>query len=113
MRSTRPDLEVPPTGTEPETAPPTGPAHLAGSMVRGVALVVLLLLVVPAVVVNGDRLAVPVIALMVLAEIAIAVAAMVYWLVTVGAPAPWLARRLRMTPDRFLIGGARCSWSAP
>ena len=60
MTSTRPDLEVPPTGTEPETAPPTGPPHLAGSMVRGVVLVVLLLLVVPAVVVNGDRLAVPV-----------------------------------------------------
>ena len=26
---------------------------------------------------------------------------------TVGAPAPWLARRLRLTPDRFLIGGRR------
>ena len=104
MTSTPPDLEAPPVDREPEPATPTGPSHVVGSLVRGVVLVVLVLIVAPAVIVDGDRLAVPVIALMVLAEIVIAVLAIVYWFATVGAPAPWLARRLRLTPDRFLIG---------
>lgn len=77
--------------------------HLAGTMVRGVILVIIVLLIVPAVIVNGDRLAEPAVTLVLLAEIAIVVATLTYWLVTVGAPAQWFARRLRMTPDRFLI----------
>jgi membrane-associated phospholipid phosphatase len=96
------DLEAPPDDA-PEPTPSGGPAHLAGSMVRGVVLVILLLLVVPAVIVNSDQLAEPGVGLVLLGEIAVVVATLTYWLVTVGAPAQWFARRLRMTPDRFLI----------
>jgi membrane-associated phospholipid phosphatase len=80
--------------------------HLTGTVVRAVVLVLLVVVFVPAIIVTGDRLAVPSIALMVLGEIAVVVCTMTYWLVTVGAPAPWLARRLRLTPDRLLLGAA-------
>jgi undecaprenyl-diphosphatase len=95
------ELEAP--SDAPEPTPAGSPPHLAGTMVRGVILVVLLLLVVPAIIGSGDRLAEPGVMLVLLAEILVVVATLVYWLVTVGAPAPWLARRLRVTPDRFLI----------
>jgi len=88
----------------PEPTPPGGsPAHLAGTLLRGVLIVILLLLVVPAVIVNADRLAEPGVGFVILAEIAVVVATLTFWIVTVGAPAPWLTRRLRMTPDRVLI----------
>jgi membrane-associated phospholipid phosphatase len=84
----------------------TEDSHLTGTVVRAIVLVLLLVVVVPAIIANGDHLAVPSIALMVLGEIVVVVCAMTYWLVTVGAPAPWLAKRLRLTPDRLLLGVA-------
>jgi membrane-associated phospholipid phosphatase len=92
------DLEAPGTETEVENS------HLTGSVVRAIALVLLIVVIAPAIIVNGDRLAVPAVALVLLGEILVVIAAMTYWLLTVGAPALWLARRLRLTPDRLLIG---------
>ena len=83
-----------------------------GSIVRALLLVVLVLVVVPAVVIAGEVLAVPAVALMLLAVIAVAIVGLVYWLATVGAPAGWLARRLRLTPDRFLIVAAATAGAA-
>jgi len=84
----------------------TQDSHLTGTVVRAIVLVLLIVVIVPAIIVSGDRLAVPSVALMVLGEIAVMVCTMTYWLVTVGAPAPWLAKRLHITPDRFLIAVA-------
>jgi len=91
------DLESPRTEAEVEST------HLTGSIVRAIALVLLIVVIAPAIIVNGDRLAVPAVALVLLAEILVVITAMTYWLLTVGAPAPWLARRLHVTPDRLLI----------
>jgi membrane-associated phospholipid phosphatase len=96
------ELAAPPDAPEPT---PSGgsPAHFAGTIVRLVILVILALIVVPAVIANGDHFAAPGPTLVILAEIAVIVATMVYWLATVGMPSQWLTRRLRLTPDRFLI----------
>ncbi len=80
--------------------------NLGGSIVRGVVLVVLAAVVVPAVVTNGDVLAVPVVAIAVLAALAVAMLGLAHWLLTVGAPAPWVARRLRLPPDRLVLVAA-------
>jgi membrane-associated phospholipid phosphatase len=80
--------------------------HLAGSIVRAIILIALVVVVAPAVVADGDVLAMPAVALVLLAAIAVAVVGLVYWLVTVGAAAGWLARHARLSPDRVVIGGA-------
>src|ERR1700674_908600 len=78
--------------------------HRAGSIVRGIVLVALVVVVAPAVVADGDVLAMPAVALVGLAAIAVAVVGLVYWLVTVGAPAGWVTRRAHGTWDRCVIG---------
>ena len=98
-------LEVP---TELEVAPVDDPRdrHVAGSIVRGVVLVVLIVVIAPAIVRGGDVLAFPGVALPLLVALVVAVVSLTYWLATVGAPADWLARNLRLTPDRFVIATA-------
>lgn len=80
--------------------------RVPATVVRVVLLLVLALVVAPAVVADGDALAVPAVALVLLAGIAVAIVGLVYWLVTVGVPAQWVARRLHATPDRVVIAGA-------
>ncbi|HTD51192.1 MAG TPA: hypothetical protein VK771_11360, partial [Acidimicrobiia bacterium] len=74
--------------------------HLVGSIVRGIVLAALVVVVAPAVVADGDVLAMPAVALVGLAAIAVAVVGLVYWQLTVGWSAGWLARRAHLTPDR-------------
>ena len=80
--------------------------HVPGSIVRGVLLLALVLLVAPAVVADGDALAVPAVALMLLAAICVAVVGLAYWLATSGALAGLLAGRLRLTRDRIAVAMA-------
>jgi membrane-associated phospholipid phosphatase len=77
--------------------------HVPGSIVRGILLIALVTIVAPAVVATGDTLAVPSVALVLLAAIAVAVVGLLYWLVTVGALAGWAARSLELTPDRVAV----------
>ena len=77
--------------------------HVPGSIVRGVLLIALVGIAAPAVVAGGDVLAVPAVALVLLAAIAVAVVGISYWLVTVGALAGVAARSLRLTPDRITV----------
>src|SRR5689334_7212443 len=77
-----------------------------GTIVRIVVLALLVAVVVPAVIANGDALAVPVVALLALAATAVVVGALVYGLLTDGVVGQWLARRARFTPDAVLCGGA-------
>jgi undecaprenyl-diphosphatase len=83
-----------------------GRGVLWGTIVRGVLLVLLVAVVAPALVANGDALAVPVVALAALGATAVAVAGLGYWLLTAGAPGRWLARHARLTSDRLLCGAA-------
>jgi len=80
--------------------------HLAGTILRVVAFVALVVVVVPAVVADGDVLAVPAVALVALVEIAVWAVGLVYWLVTVGGPGRWLTRRTGVTSDRAVVAGA-------
>ena len=77
-----------------------------GTIVRIVVLVVLLAVVVPVLVANGDALAVPVVTLATLGATAVMVAGLGFWLLTRVAVGQWLARRLHFTPNAVLCGGA-------
>jgi undecaprenyl-diphosphatase len=80
-----------------------GSLHVPGSIIRGALLAGLAVVVAPAVVADGDALAVPAVALVLLAAIAVAIVGLGFWLVTVGAPAGFVTRRLRLTRDRILV----------
>ena len=77
-----------------------------GTIVRIVALALLLAVVVPVLIANGDELAVPVVALVGLGTTAVMVAGLAYWLLTNGIVGQWLARRAHLTPNAVLCGGA-------
>src|SRR5258705_12680131 len=77
-----------------------------GTIVRVVVLVLLVAVVVPALIANGDALAVPVVALAALGATAVMVTGLVYWLLTKGIAGQWLARRAHVTPNAVLGGGA-------
>jgi len=77
-----------------------------GTIVRIVVLALLVAVVVPALIANGDALAVPVVALAALAATAVIVVGLVYWLLTRGIAGQWLARRAHVTPNAVLGGGA-------
>src|SRR4051794_17238410 len=76
------------------------------STIRAVVLVVLLVVVAPAIVRDGDVLASPAVALMLLGATAVAILASVYSLATIGPVAAWLSNRLRLTADRLLLAAA-------
>jgi len=77
-----------------------------GSVIRAVLLVVLAVVVAPAVVTDGDALAVPSVALVLLAGIGVAVVGLAYSLLTTGGLAGLLTRRLRLNGDRIRVGMA-------
>src|SRR5258705_6906367 len=77
-----------------------------GTIVRVVVLALLVAVVVPALIANGDALAVPAVALAALGATAVMVAGLVYWLLTKGIAGQWLALRAHVTPNAVLGGGA-------
>ena len=87
----------------PEAA---GRGAVWGTVVRMVLLALLVAVVVPVLIANGDALAVPVVVLAALGATAVIVAALVYWLLTKGVLGRWLGRRAHLTPNAVLCGGA-------